>query len=158
MVKDFKDDPNLLDLNSFVSNNNSFESKKKLSKTDRDVKKRKKNYQKRNSSVFDLNNFIVQNNSFKNIQPKNDFVNIPIPIFKELEDEFYEEDESNEDKFRQFQNTEGYVILYFNANRNHHMMRITYHSTIDYMRSRKLNIELIFIKKRSKRLDSKVMN
>lgn len=76
------------------------------------MKKRKKHYQKRNSSLFDLNNFIVHNNHIKNIQPKNDFVNIPIPIYKELEEEFYEGDDSLGDKFSQYQNHKMDVILF----------------------------------------------
>jgi hypothetical protein len=112
IVKDFKVNPNVFDFNSFVLNSFAPELKKKLSKTDRNVKKRKKHYQKRNSSLFDLNNFIVQNNHIKNIQPKNDFVNIPIPIYKELEDEFYEGDDSLGNKLSQFQNHKMDVILF----------------------------------------------
>ena len=53
------------------------------------IKKIKKRCQKRDSNLYDINNFVVQNNSNK-INEKKDFFDIPIPIFKELDENFYE--------------------------------------------------------------------
>ena len=53
------------------------------------IKKIKKRTQKRDSNLYDINNFVVQNNSNK-INEKKDYINIPIPVFKELEEDYYE--------------------------------------------------------------------
>ena len=53
------------------------------------IKKIKKRTQKRDSNLYDINNFVVQNNSNK-INEKKDYINIPIPVFKELQEDFYE--------------------------------------------------------------------
>ena len=52
------------------------------------IKKIKKRTQKRDSNLYDINNFVVQNNSNK-INEKKDYINIPIPVFRELEEDFY---------------------------------------------------------------------
>lgn len=59
------------------------------------IKKIKKRSHKRDSNLYDINNFVVQNNSNK-INEKKDFINIPIPVFRELEDNFYTLDEPEE--------------------------------------------------------------
>lgn len=52
------------------------------------IKKIKKRTQKRDSNLYDINNFVVQNNSNK-INEKKEYINIPIPVFTELEDDYY---------------------------------------------------------------------
>ncbi len=53
------------------------------------MKKIKKRTQRRDSNLYDINNFVVQNNSNK-INERKDIFNIPIPVFTELEKNFYE--------------------------------------------------------------------
>jgi hypothetical protein len=72
--------------------------------------KKKKSYQKRTSNIFDLNNFIVQNSS-NIIRPKYQHVNIPIPVYKEIKESFYEEDIRNNQLNNQLPNDSDYVIF-----------------------------------------------
>lgn len=68
--------------------NNQF-LKKEIKFNKSKIKKIKKRCQKRDSNLYDINNFVVQNNSNK-INEKKDFFDIPIPIYKELDENFYE--------------------------------------------------------------------
>ena len=52
------------------------------------IKKIKKRSQRRDSNLYDINNFVVQNNTNK-INEKKDFKNIPIPVYRELEEDYY---------------------------------------------------------------------
>lgn len=58
------------------------------------LKKMKKRSQKRDSSLYDINNFVVQNNTNK-INERKEFFNIPIPVFKELDEDFYNFNQEN---------------------------------------------------------------
>lgn len=72
-------------------------NKKNLKMNRIKIKKIKKRTQKRDSNLYDINNFVVQNNTNK-INEKKDFVNIPIPVFRELEDNYYQQNEFDEQK------------------------------------------------------------
>jgi hypothetical protein len=52
------------------------------------INKIKKKTQRKNSNLYDINNFVVNSNSNK-INEKKEYINIPIPVFRELEDDFY---------------------------------------------------------------------
>lgn len=53
------------------------------------IKKIKKRTQRRDSNLYDINNFVVQNNANK-INERKDIFDIPIPVYRELEENFYE--------------------------------------------------------------------
>lgn len=75
--------------------------------------KKKKSYQKRTSNIFDLNNFIVQDTS-NVIKPKYQHVNIPIPVYKELDESFYQEEIDDNDCIRQLHKDLDEVIYIIN--------------------------------------------
>jgi len=63
----------------------------------RKINKFKKRTPRRDSNLYDINNFVVQNNSNK-INERKDVFDIPIPVFKELADDFYLDFIDNNDK------------------------------------------------------------
>ena len=52
------------------------------------LKKINKRSQRRDSNLYDINNFVVQNNTNK-INEKKNIINIPIPVYKELEENYF---------------------------------------------------------------------
>ena len=68
----------------------------KIISKDKDKKplKQKRKQIKRNSNIYDINNFVVQCNS-KKINERREIINIPIPVFSELPDNFYQIPEDN---------------------------------------------------------------
>lgn len=52
------------------------------------LKKFKKRAQRRDSNLYDINNFVVQNNTNK-INERKDVFDIPIPVFKEISEDYY---------------------------------------------------------------------
>ena len=73
------------------------------------LKKFRKRTQRRDSNLYDINNFVVHNNTNK-INVKKDVFNIPIPVFKELEDHFLNKN-ANEDSGKGYFNQEIIVSL-----------------------------------------------
>lgn len=59
------------------------------------LKKFKKRAQRRDSNLYDINNFVVHNNSNK-INERKDVFNIPIPVYKELADDFFSKNTYND--------------------------------------------------------------
>lgn len=55
------------------------------------LKKFKKRAQRRDSNLYDINNFVVQNNTNK-INERKDVFDIPIPVFKEVPNDYYNHD------------------------------------------------------------------
>lgn len=74
------------------------------------LKKFKKRTQRRDSNLYDINNFVMHNNTNK-INEKKDVFNIPIPIFIELADDFFNKN-ANEDSGKGYFNEEIPVSLF----------------------------------------------
>ena len=92
-------------IDNVINNNNN------LSKSS-NINKSKKKTQRKNSDLYDINNFVVQNNSNK-INEKKEFINIPIPVYRELEDNFY-----SINLIQEKDNNEYHKIKYFPTNTN----------------------------------------
>ena len=81
--------------------------KMKNNKNNKEVKttpnKQKRKQIKRNSNIYDINNFVVQSSS-KKINERREIINIPIPVFSEVSEYFYDvPNVANEDRWEEDQ-------------------------------------------------------
>ena len=61
------------------------------------IKKIKKRSQRKDTDLYDINNFVVQNNTNK-INEKKNLFEIPIPVYQEIQENFWEEENPLEEK------------------------------------------------------------
>ena len=59
------------------------------------LRTKKKKIVKKSNNLYDIDNFVIQNN-VKKIDQRKQFLNIPIPVFNELNYDYYNEEIESE--------------------------------------------------------------